>query len=79
MCRSIPQVRLDCVDASGNSALEIELEGVVLSRTSTTFEKDPAGVREEVGFNFSRIRWTVTDQGGNQVQAGWDRSTNRSF
>jgi type VI secretion system secreted protein Hcp len=78
--RSIPQVHLDCVNASGTSTFEIELEGVVLTQASTAFAPgDQSGPRESVGFNFSRIRWTVTDQAGNQVQAGWDRSTARSF
>jgi type VI secretion system Hcp family effector len=78
--RSIPQVHLDCVNASGASIFEIELEGVVLTQASTAFARgDQSGPRESVGFNFSRIRWTVIDQTGNQVQAGWDRSTARSF
>jgi type VI secretion system secreted protein Hcp len=78
--RSIPQVHLDCVNASGASTFEIELEGVVLTQASTTFAHgDQSGPRESVGFNFSRIRWTVTDHTGSQFQAGWDRSTARSF
>jgi type VI secretion system secreted protein Hcp len=78
--RSIPQVRLDCVDASGASILKIELEGVVLTQVSATLQpEDQAGPRESVAFNFSKVKWTVTDQSGNPIQAGWDRSTNRSF
>ncbi len=78
--RSIPQVSLDCVDASGASTFRIELQGVVLTQASTAFAlSDQSGPRESVGFNFSRIRWTATDQAVNQVQAGWDRSTSRSL
>lgn len=61
--RSIPQGHLDCVNAAGASTFEIELEGVVLTQASTAFAHgDQSGPRESVGFNFSRIRWTVTDQ-----------------
>jgi type VI secretion system Hcp family effector len=78
--RSIARVRLDCVGASGASILEIELEGVVLTQASTTFaQDDQPEARESVGLNFSKIKWIVRDQAGNRFEAGWDRSTNRSF
>jgi len=76
----IPEIVLDLTSNETKTFYTVSLSGVRITGISASTSCNPdCEVREEVSFNFSKIKWTYYDNNGNKTEAGYDVQQNRAF